>query len=95
MGKDVFHIVFSFHGLDGDLPLACLGQQYCTESLSPGDMSKPSQLSSFDGRQKGLLWANKCCSHVPDDLVGLLLRVGDVKQLSETFVFKCLCSVSA
>ena len=33
----------------------------------PGDLSKPSQLSSIDGRHKGLLWANKCCCHVLDE----------------------------
>ena len=53
----------------------------------PGDVSKSSKLSSFDGRQFGLLWAKKCCSHVPDELVGLMLYVRNAEQSSETFMF--------
>ncbi|KAH3855784.1 hypothetical protein DPMN_098353 [Dreissena polymorpha] len=52
--------------------------------VMPDDLSKPSQLSSFDGRKQGIVWTNKCCSHVADVLVGLLLHIGDVEQSSET-----------
>ncbi|KAH3694505.1 hypothetical protein DPMN_081945 [Dreissena polymorpha] len=48
-------------------------------------MPKQNQLSS-----KGLLKASKCCSHVTDVLVGLVLCIGDAEQSSETFMFKCL-----
>ncbi|KAH3843905.1 hypothetical protein DPMN_117439 [Dreissena polymorpha] len=56
-------------------------------SSVPADVSKQSQLSSFYGRQLGLMWNNKWCSHVPDVLVG---RLGDSEQSSMTFMFKCL-----
>ncbi|KAH3711746.1 hypothetical protein DPMN_071419 [Dreissena polymorpha] len=60
------------------------------QRVVPGDVSKPRQLSSFDGSQKGLLWNNKFCCYVPDVLVGLVLRIGDAEQASETFKFKCM-----
>ncbi|KAH3738234.1 hypothetical protein DPMN_044864 [Dreissena polymorpha] len=46
----------------------------------PCDVSEPSHLSSFDGRQEELLSANTCCCHVSDELVGLVLHVGDAEQ---------------
>ncbi|KAH3730308.1 hypothetical protein DPMN_056291 [Dreissena polymorpha] len=36
------------------------------------------------------LWTNKCCSHVPDVLGGLVLRIGDAEQSPNTLMFKCL-----
>ncbi|KAH3787495.1 hypothetical protein DPMN_165619 [Dreissena polymorpha] len=53
-------------------------------------MSKPSRLSSFYHPKEGLLWANKCCSHVPVVLIGLVLQVGDGEHFLETPVLKDL-----
>ncbi|KAH3741882.1 hypothetical protein DPMN_048612 [Dreissena polymorpha] len=35
-----------------------------SQRFVPGDVSEPSQLSSFDGHQEGLLWANKWCTQL-------------------------------
>ncbi|KAH3890753.1 hypothetical protein DPMN_014841 [Dreissena polymorpha] len=40
---------FSFDGFNVDLPLACPRERSCT--VVPGDMSKPIQHSSFEGRK--------------------------------------------
>ncbi|KAH3702809.1 hypothetical protein DPMN_077835 [Dreissena polymorpha] len=52
-----------------------------TERVVPGEVSKPSQLSLLDGRQKKLFVANKCCCHV---LVGRVLYERDAEQSTET-----------
>ncbi|KAH3860185.1 hypothetical protein DPMN_023077 [Dreissena polymorpha] len=38
----------------------------------------------------GLLLTNKCCSHVPDVLIGLVIRVGDAGHSLQTFMLRCL-----
>ncbi|KAH3843247.1 hypothetical protein DPMN_116758 [Dreissena polymorpha] len=53
-------------------------------------VTKPSQLSSFNGRKLRLLGTNKCCSPLSDVLVCLVLRVGNAEQSSDTFMFECL-----
>ncbi|KAH3735361.1 hypothetical protein DPMN_041880 [Dreissena polymorpha] len=56
----------------------------------PGDVSTISYTLPFDGRHEGFLWAQNCCCHAPDVLIGLVLQPEDEKQSSETLVFKGL-----
>ncbi|KAH3801019.1 hypothetical protein DPMN_154663 [Dreissena polymorpha] len=86
----LFHIIHPafFNGFYGDLPLVCPGAQSC-KRVMPGDVSKPRQLSSFD-RQEWLLWRKKCCYHVPDILVCLVIPVVDEDQSPESLKFKDL-----
>ncbi|KAH3731057.1 hypothetical protein DPMN_057062 [Dreissena polymorpha] len=60
---------FSSDALGGNLPLAYpIAQRNMLR-----DVCKPSQLSSFDGRQYMFLSANKFCCHFSEVIVGLVL----------------------
>ncbi|KAH3893028.1 hypothetical protein DPMN_017167 [Dreissena polymorpha] len=73
--------MFSSNGLGDDLPLAFHEAKSCT--VLSVDMSKQSQLSSFDGPLEGFLFAIRFCCHIPNTLIGLVLGVGGAKQYSE------------
>ncbi|KAH3896175.1 hypothetical protein DPMN_020348 [Dreissena polymorpha] len=51
---------------------------------------KKRQLSSFEGCQDWLLWANKLCNNAPGILVGLVFHVGDAELSLQTLVLKGL-----
>ena len=93
MGKDVHSFTLSIHffsdGLDIDLPLACPGKQSCTETCvcwrvqaKPAFVVRRSPVGILVDQQ-----VMQSCSGV---FVGLVLRIGNAEQSSETFLFKCL-----
>ena len=82
-------IHFFSDGLDIDLPRACPGKQSCTETCvcwrvqaKPAFVVRRSPVGILVDQQ-----VMQSCSGV---FVGLVLRIGNAEQSSETFFFKCL-----
>ena len=54
------------------------------------DMAKPCKLLPLNSGEERFLSSHKTFSFVPHIFIGIMLLVGDTKELSQAFILKCL-----